>query len=168
MLGNYIFSGIPLYGILGVFFLGKTDIKEHEMESADYNEIIKDVIMRAVKVYVFIAALVLLGGGFKPIIFEYFIQVPSVALYWINMVFAVLDNATLAASEIGSALSEFQIKSVLMGLLISGGMLILGNIPNIISASKLGITSKEWAKLGLPLGLVSMILYFLELFVLDI
>jgi len=168
MLGKYIIPGILVYGIVGMFFLGKTGTEEHEMEAADYNETVKDVITRAVKVYVFIAALVLLGEGFKPIIFEYFIQVPSMALYWINMVSAVLDNATLAAAEIGPVLSEFQIKSVLMGLLISGGMLIPGNIPNIISASKLGITSKEWAKLGLPLGLISMTAYFIVLFVLDI
>jgi len=168
MLGLYILPGILVYGLIGMFFLGKADTKEHEMEAADYNETVKDVIMRAVKVYVFIAALVLLGEGFKPIIFEYFIQVPSVALYWINMVSAVLDNATLAAAEIGPILSEFQIKSILMGLLISGGMLIPGNIPNIISASKLGITSKEWARLGLPLGLISMAVYFVVLFVLNI
>jgi predicted cation transporter len=51
-----------------------------------------------------------------------------------------------------------------MGLLIAGGMLIPGNIPNIISAGKLGITSKEWARLGVPLGLVSMAVYFVILF----
>jgi predicted cation transporter len=168
MLGKYIFPGILAFGLLGMFVLGKADSKVHEMGAADYNETVKDVVMRAVKVYVFIAALVLLGEGFKPIIVEYFIQVPSVALYWINMVSAVLDNATLAAAEIGPMLSEFQIKSILMGLLISGGMLIPGNIPNIISASKLGITSKEWARLGLPLGLVSMTIYFIVLFILKI
>ena len=168
MLGIYIFPGILAFGIIGVLFLGKADTETHEMESSDYNETVKDVIMRAVKVYVFIAALVLLGEGFKPIIVEYFIQIPSTVLYWINMVSAVLDNATLAAAEIGPALSEFQIKSILMGLLISGGMLIPGNIPNIISASKLGITSKEWARLGVPLGLVSMAIYFVIIFVLGI
>ncbi len=168
LLGIYIFPGILVYGILGMFFLGRADPKAHEIEGQDYSETLRDVIMRAVKVYVFIAALVLLGDGFKPIIFEYFTQVPSVALYWINMVSAVLDNATLAAAEIGPVLSEFQIKSVLMGLLISGGMLIPGNIPNIISASKLGITSKEWARIGIPLGLVSMGIYFVILFVIGI
>jgi predicted cation transporter len=167
MLGIYILPGILAYGILGVFFLGKVDPKEHEIEGQDYNETLRDVIMRAVKVYVFIAALVLLGDGFKPIIFEYFTKVPSMALYWINMASAVLDNATLAAAEIGPILTESQIKSVLMGLLISGGMLIPGNIPNIISASKLGITSKEWARLGVPLGLVSMGIYFVILFVIE-
>jgi predicted cation transporter len=60
-----------------------------------------------------------------------------------------------------------QIKSALMGLLISGGMLIPGNIPNIISASKLGITSKEWARLGVPLGLASMVMYFVILFLIE-
>jgi predicted cation transporter len=121
--------------------------------------------MRAVKVYVFIMALVLLGDGFKPIIFTYFTQVPPAILFWVNMVSAVLDNATLAAAEIGPNLNELQIKSILMGLLISGGMLVPGNIPNIISASKLGITSKEWARLGVPMGLVSMVIYFFIIFV---
>jgi len=50
-----------------------------------------------------------------------------------------------------------------MGLCISGGMLIPGNIPNIISANKLGITSREWAKFGVPIGLILMVLYFLIL-----
>jgi len=167
MLGIYIVPGILAFGILGMFFMGKVDPKEHEIEGEDYNETFKDVLMRAVKVYVFIAALVLLGDGFKPIIFEYFIKVPSMALYWINMASAVLDNATLAAAEIGPILTESQIKSVLMGLLISGGMLIPGNIPNIISACKLGITSKEWASIGIPLGLATMGIYFVILFVVE-
>jgi len=44
-----------------------------------------------------------------------------------------------------------------VSLLISGGMLIPGNIPNIIAAHALHIKSTEWAKLGVPLGLVIMI-----------
>jgi len=60
-----------------------------------------------------------------------------------NMVSAILDNVTLTASEISPAMSMVQIQAALMGLLISGGMLIPGNIPNIISARKLVISSKE-------------------------
>jgi len=150
-----------------MFFLGKADPKDHGLGYEKSNETLKDVILRAVKVYVFIAALVLLGDGFKPLIFEYFTQVPSTILFWVNMVSAILDNATLAAAEVGPALTESQIKSALMGLLISGGMLIPGNIPNIISASKLGITSKEWARLGVPLGLASMVMYFVILFLIE-
>ena len=51
------------------------------------------------------------------------------------------------------------------GVVIAGGMLIPGNIPNIISASKLGISSRSWAVIGVPLGLVLMAAYFLILFV---
>jgi predicted cation transporter len=168
MLGLYILPGILAYGLIGMFFLGKVDSNHPGMQTEDYNETLRDVIMRAIKVYVFIMALVLLGDGFKPIIFEYFAQIPPTILFWVNMVSAILDNATLAAAQIGPTLTEAQIKGILMGLLISGGMLIPGNIPNIISASKLGITSKEWARLGLPLGLVSMVVYFIILFVIQI
>jgi predicted cation transporter len=122
------------------------------------------VVLRAAKVYVFIMALVFLGEGFKPLIVEYILNVPSEALYWINMVSAILDNATLTAAEIGPVLTPLQIKSALMGLLIAGGMLIPGNIPNIIAAAKMKITSKEWAKLGVPLGIATMLVYFVLLF----
>ncbi|MBE3576016.1 MAG: DUF1646 family protein, partial [Firmicutes bacterium] len=36
---------------------------------------------------------------------------------------------------------------------------------NIISAGKLKIRSKEWAALGVPLGLILMVVYFVILFV---
>ena len=70
----------------------------------------------------------------------------------------------MTAAEISNQMSVIQIKAILMGLLISGGMLIPGNIPNIISASKLQITSKEWAKIGVPIGLAVMIIFYLILF----
>lgn len=60
-----------------------------------------------------------------------------------NMVSLILDNAALAFAEIGPSLHILQIKAALLGLLISGGMLIPGNIPNIISAGKLKIRSSE-------------------------
>ncbi len=88
---------------------------------------------------------------------------PEAALYWVNMVSAVLDNATSAAAEISPLMSLAKIQFLLMGLLISGGMLIPGNIPNIICARKLGITSREWARLGVPLGLALMLAYFVFL-----
>lgn len=98
-------------------------------------------------------ALVFLGEDFKPLILKFIIQIPGEGLYWVNMVSAVLDNATLAAADIGPALSIQQIRSALLGLLVAGGMLIPGNIPNIIAAGKLEITSKEWARRASPSGL---------------
>jgi predicted cation transporter len=120
--------------------------------------------MRAIKVYVFVMALLLLGAGMKVVIDKYVLGISPEILYWVNMVSAILDNATLTAAEISPAMNITQIKAVLMGLLIAGGMLIPGNIPNIISAGKLGISSKEWAKLGVPLGLILMAVYFVWIF----
>jgi predicted cation transporter len=79
------------------------------------------------------------------------------------MVSAILDNATLTAAEVSPAMSREQVRDVVMGLCISGGMLIPGNIPNIISANKLGIKSGEWARIGIPMGLVLMSVFFVIL-----
>jgi predicted cation transporter len=39
-------------------------------------------------------------------------------------------------------------------------MLIPGNIPNIVSAGALKIGSAQWAKTGLPMGLILLGIYF--------
>ncbi|MHB1007058.1 MAG: DUF1646 family protein [Chloroflexota bacterium] len=127
---------------------------------------LREVIVRTIKVYAFVSALFLLGAGMESIINKYFTQLPAAILFWLNMVSAILDNATLTAAEIAPSMSQVQINAALMGLLISGGMLIPGNIPNIISAGKLGITSGEWAKLGVPFGLVLNAIYFVVVFIL--
>ena len=56
-----------------------------------------------------------------------------------------------------------QITGIIMGLLVAGGMLIPGNIPNIVAAAKLKITMKEWAAVGVPIGLALMVIYFVIL-----
>jgi predicted cation transporter len=165
LLGIYVIPGVLAMGILGVVFLQRQGTPTEGLECKLVRESIRDVVIRAGKVYLFIMALVFLGAGFAPLILEFIIQIPAEGLYWVNIVSAVLDNATLAAAEIGPQLSLIQIKSALMGLLIAGGMLIPGNIPNIIAAGKMGITSKEWARYGVPLGFALLVIYFVILFV---
>lgn len=63
-------------------------------------------------------------------------------------------------------MSVAQVKGIMMGIIISGGMLIPGNIPNIIAANKLKISSRVWAATGVPLGLFLMVLYFVGLYML--
>jgi predicted cation transporter len=162
-LAIYIIPGCLAFGLLAMFFTGKAKVVECKVSEEDDGGL-RDVGVRALKVYVFVMALLLLGAGMKVVIDKYLLTVAPQILYWINMISAVLDNATLTAAEISPAMSQIQINSVLMGLLIAGGMLIPGNIPNIISAGKLGITSKEWAKLGVPLGLITMLIYFVWIF----
>jgi len=163
----FIAPGVLFFGLLGATalpnkFQEKSGLSEKSQEDA------KSILIRTIKIYLFVVALVFLGRGFKPIVDTYMIKIPYQGLYWLNMVSAVLDNATLAAAEISPSMSLLQIKSALLGLLVAGGMLIPGNIPNIISAGKLKIKSSEWAKIGVPLGLFVMFCYFLLLVFLKI
>ena len=162
LVGIYIIPSVIVLGIYASMRVGSSSIKEIEIPT--YTETLRSVFVRAIRVYAFIAALVLLGEGFTPIIDWYIIKIPPEILYWVNMISAVLDNATLAAAEIGPQLTELQIKSVLMGLIISGGMLIPGNIPNIVAAGRLRITMSEWARVGVPLGLILMGVFFVIIF----
>jgi predicted cation transporter len=179
ILGVYVFPGIILMGILGTFMVEKDKVKiKDDFEDIDHrhdedyyfldsniqDETYREVFRRALKIFIFIFALELLGAGFRVLIDTYIINLDSRLLYFINMISAVLDNATIAAAEISFKMSKIQIESVLMGLLISGGMLIPGNIPNIISAHKLKISSREWAKVGIPVGSALMLLYFVIIF----
>ncbi|MFA6034777.1 MAG: DUF1646 family protein [Myxococcota bacterium] len=158
LLGFFIIPGIVALGVMAAFRKGSPSVGT--VGAPDADETLKDVVVRGVKVYVFVMALVLLGAGFKPVIDTYLVKVPAPVLYWINMISAILDNATLTAAEISPAMDNTQIRDVIMGLCISGGMLIPGNIPNIISAGKLKIRSGEWARVGVPLGLGLMLVYF--------
>jgi predicted cation transporter len=157
LLGPYVVPAVILLGIAAIFLVHELpEDTEASLAAAEDGDNLGEVFIRAGKVYIFVMALIFLGAGFKPLIDAYIITLPSQILFWVNMVSAILDNATLAAAEIGPTLSEAQIKSALLGLLIAGGMLIPGNIPNIIAAHSLHIKSSEWAKLGVPLGLVIM------------
>ncbi len=158
-LGPQIILGVIGIGIATIFVAGKLSrlghgLKEENLENA------KDILVRTAKVYLFVMALVFLGTGFKPIVDEYASKISYQLLYWLNMVSAILDNATLTAAEISPKMSLLQIKSAILGLIIAGGMLIPGNIPNIISAGKLKIKSREWAAVGIPVGLAIMLIYF--------
>jgi predicted cation transporter len=158
-LGIYIVAAVLVLGVLGIFLVHESpEDRRKTLSEEPHKEKIREVVFRAIKVYVFVMALIFLGAGFKPLIDIYFTQIPPLALFWANMASAILDNATLAAAEIGPALDVTQIKSALLGLLISGGMLIPGNIPNIIAAHSLKIKSTEWAWVGVPLGLALMLI----------
>ena len=158
LLGSYVVPTVILLGMAAIFLVHQApEDTDESLATEEEEEKLGEVFVRGGKVYIFVMALIFLGAGFKPLIDTYIIALPSQILFWVNMISAILDNATLAAAEIGPTLSETQIKSSLLGLLISGGMLIPGNIPNIIAAHSLQIKSTEWAKLGVPLGLAIML-----------
>jgi len=118
------------------------------------------LLVRPGKVYVFIAGLVALSDGLRPVVDAYIHRLPNGLLFWMNTISAVVNNSTLAAVEIGPSLSMNQQRAAFLGLLISGGALVTGNIPNIVAASRLEITSREWATIGVGTGALLLILCF--------
>lgn len=164
LIGPEVISAVVIFGLLAAVMIKKGD-NEDSLSNKQESETYKEIIIRTVKIYLFVMGLTLLGSGFEPFINAYLLDLHPGIMYWINMISAILDNATLAAAEVSPAMDEPTIQAILLGLMISGGMLIPGNIPNIIAAGKLGIQSKEWAKFGVPVGLAAMVLYFVVLFV---
>ena len=163
-LGWYVLGGIISMALLAGSLHQNSTASNAEVKPADIAEhSLAGIVTRAGKVYLFVMALTLLGDGLKPLALKTIVHLGDNWLYWINMLSAVLDNATLAAIEVTPAITDRSITFLLMSLIISGGMLIPGNIPNIICASKLGISSKEWARAALGLGLILLIIYFLIL-----
>lgn len=182
LIGFYIVLGVVAMGALGLIYITRChcnaqakafkrsryryegDLGLELSQKFNDTDNINGAVLRAVKIFFFVFALELLGTGFKPMIDEYVLGMSSAILYWLNMLSAVLDNATLAAAEISNKMTSAQLNAILMGLLVSGGMLIPGNIPNIITAAKMKITSREWARIGFPIGLVVMAVYFVLIF----
>ena len=160
LLGPMIIVGILIVSCISLFLPARFGESLHADRHADSWP---DIGARAGKVFLFVAGLVGLSWGLRPLVDLYIGHLPHWLLFWVNTLSAVVDNATLTAAEIGPSLSVGQQRAVMMGLLISGGMLIPGNIPNIVAAG-LGISSKEWAKIGLITGFPLMLLCFAALY----
>ena len=159
LVGIYIIPGVIAFGILSALMVKpreKTNTVGQDTEVETYREI----IVRSFKIYLFVMALTFLGAGFQPFIERFLLDLHPLVLYWINIISAILDNATLAAAEISPQMSEPTIKAILLGLCVSGDMLIPGNIPNIIAAGKLKITSLQYARFAVPVGFIAMLVYF--------
>ena len=159
LLWEFILPGVLLFSLLAA---RTKDPQNLTKQSVDH-ESKKDILVRAAKVFLFVMALVFFGKGLTPLAEISILKLPEWALYWANSISAILDNATLAAAEIVPSMTNKQIEFLLMALIISGGFLIPGNIPNIICASKFKIKSKEWAKDALPVGIAAMLVYFVIL-----
>jgi predicted cation transporter len=163
LIGPYVAVGIAAVGALSLLFPVAAGGASGTADAADGWGAIA---LRAVRLYLFVAGLVGLSAAAQPLVDAYLVKLPDAALFWLNSVAALVDNATLAAAEIGPGLNPAQQRNLLMGLLLAGGMLIPGNLPNIIAAARLGISGREWARVGLAVGLPLMALCFAALYLL--
>src|ERR1017187_4920399 len=158
LLGPFVVVGVILAAVPILFLpFASSEPLDTTQEKDSWKTVL---LIRPGKVYVFIAGLVALSGGLRPVVDAYIHRLPEGLLFWMNTLSAVVNNSTLAAVEISPSLSMNQQRAAFLGLLISGGALVTGNIPNIVAASRLGITSREWATIGLGTGVLLLILCF--------
>jgi predicted cation transporter len=157
LLAPWVFPGVLASSIVaGAFARGNYEEAPAGMHLSQSYGLI---LAQAGKVFAFIAGLVLISHAYGPIANEYIDKMSNDLLFWVNTVSAALDNATLVALEV-HGMSLPRAREAILSLLISGGMLIPGNIPNIVSAGALRIGSATWAKIGVPMGLVLLGIYF--------
>ena len=158
LLGPFIVAGVILAALPTLFLPFASNRPVEVAEEKDFWSLV--LLIRPGKVYIFIAGLIALSDGLRPLVDAYIHRLPNGLLFWMNTISAVVNNSTLAAVEIGPSLSMNQQRAAFLGLLISGGALVTGNIPNIVAASRLGITSREWAAIGLGTGALFLLLCF--------
>jgi predicted cation transporter len=175
-LGIYIIPSIIILAIFGALIISSNrwrnngETEEVPEETAprgagehSHKENNRGVLIRSLKVYVLVAALYLLGEGFSIFIEWYTENLSPTVLYWLNIGLAFLDRDILTEINIVPELGLAQVIGDMMGLLIAGGMLVQGHIPNHISAARLHICMKDWADLGVPIGIVLIAIFNLVL-----
>jgi predicted cation transporter len=161
ILGPWILPGmIVCAATAGV--LARDDPAAPPRPALHVRESARDAAIQAVRVFIFVAGLVLISAAFGPLSAKHIGKLSDEALFWANSLSAVLDNATLVALEVHQMAPE-RAREAIIALLVSGGMLIPGNVPNIVAAGALRIRSAAWAKLAVPMGLTLMAGYFLAL-----
>lgn len=158
LLGLYVLPGMAICSAVAGFFVSRPR-EERGMAERMAGERPLTFLVQGLKVYGFVTGLVLISEAFAPLARQYVTLLGPAALYWANTVSAVADNATLVAIEL-HGMTLMRAREALIALLLAGGMLIPGNVPNIICAGKLRIGSREWARVGLPMGAVLLASYF--------
>jgi predicted cation transporter len=153
LLGAWLVPGVAGLGLLAAWFArGDYDFIAEE---SSVHERPGDVIRQGAKVFAFVAGLALIGAACAPLAAVWVPRFGLGLLFWGNTLSAALDNATLAALET-HGVTPLHLRPALLSMIVSGGMLIPGNIPNIICAGILRISSAEWARVGVPIGLVML------------
>jgi predicted cation transporter len=149
-------SAVAAYAARGPYDLIAANSRHHQRPM--------EAVRQGIRVFAFIIGLIFVGEACAPLASRYLRALSNEALFWVNTISAALDNATLVAVEFHQIGPE-RAQMALLSLLISGGMLIPGNVPNIVCANKLGMRSGEWARTGLPVGLIALGICFALLLV---
>lgn len=121
------------------------------------------VVVLTGRLFASLCGLILLGAGVMPALEGVLRGFPAGGLYWVNAVSAVLDNAALAAVEFEPGMLQDQIRFAYCGILAADPLFIIAGAPNLVAADRLGISPREWASVGIPVGAALYIGCFLSL-----
>ena len=160
--GWWIVPGVALMAF-GAGYTVRDANTQVQLHIREDKESYKSMLRRTWHIYMFVAALHLISTGLRPFAQSTIAHLSGKILFWGNAASVVIDNATLAAIEITPAVTLHNLMYMVIGLAAFGSMLVQGNLPNIVAAEKLGIKSREWARVAVPAGLVLMTGYFAAL-----
>jgi predicted cation transporter len=160
LLAPYLIPGVVAAALLAAY-LGRGRYELHT-EALHIRQNNAQILKQALKVFGFIAGLVLISEAYARLAAQILSTIGNDVLFWVNMISAALDNATLVALEVHN-MELYRAREAIISLVVSGGMLVPGNIPNIVSAGAMRIRSTIWAKMGVPVGIVLLSGYFLAL-----
>lgn len=165
MLRHFFWWIAPGVGILA-FVAGYTVRNANtqtQLHIREDKEDYKSMLRRTWHIYLFVAALHLISTGLRPFAQSTIAHLSGKILFWANSASVIIDNATLAAIEVTPSVAPHDLVYMVLGLVAFGSMLVQGNLPNIVAAEKLGIKSREWARVAVPLGVVLTVSYFAAL-----
>jgi predicted cation transporter len=164
LLAPWVFPGMAAIAILTSYWARGPYDMVAVADMAGAHERPRQALMQGLRIFAFVVGLTLIGQACAPLATRYVARLSDGGLFWANTLSAALDNSTLVAIEFHQ-LERGRAQAALISLLISGGMLIPGNVPNIVCANRLRMRSGEWARIGLPLGLIMLGIYFAVLLV---
>ena len=158
----WIVPGLALMGFAAGYTVRNTNTQV-QLHIREDKEDYKSILRRTWHIYLFVAALHLISTGLRPFAQSTIAHLSGKILFWANAASVVIDNATLAAIEVTPTVTVHNLTYMIIGLAAFGSMVVQGNLPNIVAAEKLGIKSREWARVAVPTGLVLMTGYFIAL-----
>lgn len=173
ILWDYVLAGVVASSLVAYFSYSRALSVEKTVEAAldDDEEHLgsyREAVIRSFKIFVFVFALVLLGHSFDPLVERYVVHMQPWILYLFGSISAAVDNAALTAAIVSPEMEIAKIKPFLVSLLIAGGFLIPGNVPNIVLAEVNKVSFREWALKALPIGVPMFFAAFLGLFILGL
>src|SRR5699024_8476633 len=89
MLAIYVIPGVIAFGLLAAFVSGKSEKPTTDNHEPSEVESYTEIVVRSLKIYLFVMALTFLGSWFQPFIERCLLDLSAVILYLINMVSAV-------------------------------------------------------------------------------